>query len=150
MESTEQPEGQNYRAIPLEQGRSERLPARLMLVLEAYLSLIRFDLYIARGNFEILYNKVRNYRPGRRSHLSIRSAGSVRAWIWLVSGTSSKRSACRDRQSQLPSPEVWYIGAPCHRCTTDALQSARLGRSRRTVVNDKQYVPEMYAILTRC
>ena len=34
------------------------------LVLKAYLLLIHFDLYLARGNFEALYNKVRNYPVG--------------------------------------------------------------------------------------
>jgi len=31
------------------------------LVLRAYLRLIQFDLYLARGNFESLYDKVRKY-----------------------------------------------------------------------------------------
>ena len=34
------------------------------LVLRAYLKLICFDLYLARGNFEALYDKVRKL-PGR-------------------------------------------------------------------------------------
>src|SRR5262245_28766462 len=33
-----------------------------MLFLEAYVNLIRFDLYIRLGSFEQLYNKVRDYR----------------------------------------------------------------------------------------
>src|SRR5258708_28327642 len=37
------------------------------LVLKAYLKLIHFDLYLARGNFAALYDKVRNYRAGRRA-----------------------------------------------------------------------------------
>jgi hypothetical protein len=32
-----------------------------LLVLKAYLKLIYFDLYLARGNFAALYDKVRNY-----------------------------------------------------------------------------------------
>ena len=31
------------------------------LVLRAYLRLIQFDLYLARGNFQALYDKVRAY-----------------------------------------------------------------------------------------
>ena len=31
------------------------------LILRAYLKLVYFDLYIARGNFAALYDKVRNY-----------------------------------------------------------------------------------------
>src|SRR5260370_9295841 len=34
------------------------------LVFEAYLKLIHFDLYLARGNFAALYEKVRNYPIG--------------------------------------------------------------------------------------
>ena len=33
-------------------------------VLKAYLKLIHFDLYLARGNFAALYDKVRNYPVG--------------------------------------------------------------------------------------
>ena len=33
----------------------------LFLVLKAYLKLIHFDWYLARGNFAVLYDKVRNY-----------------------------------------------------------------------------------------
>ena len=35
------------------------------LVLKAYLKLIHFDLYLARGNFATLYNKVRRYPLGK-------------------------------------------------------------------------------------
>src|SRR5207253_10918068 len=35
------------------------------LVLRAYLSLIYFDLYLARGNFAALYDKVRKYPVGK-------------------------------------------------------------------------------------
>ena len=46
------------------------------LILKAYLKLIYFDSYLARGNFAALYDKVRNYPveidrrlPARRTHL---------------------------------------------------------------------------------
>ena len=35
------------------------------LVLKAYLKLIHFDLYLARGNFAALYDKVSNYPVGK-------------------------------------------------------------------------------------
>ena len=38
------------------------------LVLRAYLKLIQFDLYLARGNFKALYAKVRNC-PIEKTHL---------------------------------------------------------------------------------
>ena len=34
------------------------------LVLQAYLKLIHFDLYLASGNFAALYDNVRNYPVG--------------------------------------------------------------------------------------
>jgi hypothetical protein len=37
------------------------------LVLKAYLKLIHFDLYLARGNFAALYDKVRKYPVGKQS-----------------------------------------------------------------------------------
>ena len=36
------------------------------LVLRAYLKLIYFDLYLARGNFAALYQKVRNFPVGNQ------------------------------------------------------------------------------------
>src|SRR5260370_12647033 len=36
------------------------------LVLKAYLKLIHFDLYLARGNFAAFYTKVRNYPISRK------------------------------------------------------------------------------------
>jgi len=35
------------------------------LVLKAYLKLIYFDLYLARGNFSALYDKARGYPTGK-------------------------------------------------------------------------------------
>ena len=35
------------------------------LVLKAYLKLIQFDLYLMRGNFAALYDKVRKYPVGK-------------------------------------------------------------------------------------
>src|SRR5260370_32241374 len=35
------------------------------LVFEGYVKLIHFDLYLARGNFAALYDKVRNYPVGK-------------------------------------------------------------------------------------
>src|SRR4029077_664089 len=36
-----------------------------LLILKAYLKLIRFDLYLARGNFAALYDNVSNYPVGK-------------------------------------------------------------------------------------
>jgi hypothetical protein len=151
MESTRQTEGQSYRATSPEQRRSERLPARLLLVLEAYLSLIRFDLYLARGNFEALYHKVRNY-PTRKEPVSPDSvkrlcAGVDMACIWYFKEAlclqRSAVTACLLRKHGVSSRLV--IGAQQMPFKAHAWVEID-GR----VVNDKQYVREMYGILTRC
>jgi hypothetical protein len=151
MESTQQSEGRKYRAIVLGQGKIERLPPRLRLVLEAYLSLIRFDLYLAREDFEALYNKIRNYPTGIR----VASPDSVEricsavdmACIWYCKEVlclqRSAATACLLRKYGVSAHLV--IGAQQMPFKAHAWVEVD-GR----VVNDKQYVPEMYGILTRC
>jgi len=151
MESTQQSEGQSYCGIPLEQGRSQGLPARLLLILEAYLSLIRLDLYLARGNFESLYYKVRNY-PTRKKPASHDSVAAIctavdMACIWYFKETlclqRSAVTACLLRQYGVSGHLV--IGAQQMPFKAHAWVEVD-GK----VVNDKQYVREMYGILTRC
>jgi hypothetical protein len=59
----------------LTQYGTARLPARFLLILAAYLNLIRFDLYLAHQDFELLYNKVRAYPTCKR----VMVTGSVEA-----------------------------------------------------------------------
>ena len=151
MESTQQSEGRKYRAIVLGQGKIERLPPRLRLVFEAYLSLIRFDLYLAREDFESLYNKIRNYPTG----IKVASPDSVEricsavdmACIWYCKEVlclqRSAATACLLRKYGVSAHLV--IGA--QQMPFKAHAWVEVGGR---VVNDKQYVPEMYGILTRC
>jgi hypothetical protein len=151
MESTQQPDGQRYRATPLEQSRSERLPGRLLLVLEAYLSLIRFDLYLARGNFESLYNKVRDY-PTRNRPASSDSVVPICAAVDMACIWYFKEALCLQR-SAVAACLLRKYGASAH-LIIGAQQMPFKAHAwvevDRRVVNDKQYVPEMYRILTRC
>ena len=67
------------------------------LVLKAYLKLIHFDLYLARGNFAALYDKVRKYPVGnQRRRLLTQSNASALRLIWPASGTGKRRFACSD------------------------------------------------------
>jgi hypothetical protein len=150
MES-KQSEGQSYRASVLGQDNNERLPAGLLLVLEAYLSLIRLDLCLAGENFESLYNKVRNY-PTRNKVASPDSAERIcsavdMACIWYCKEVlclqRSAATACLLRKYGVSAQLV--IGAKQMPFKAHAWVEVD-GR----VVNDKQYVPEMYGILTRC
>jgi transglutaminase superfamily protein len=151
MESTQQHEGQNYRAIALEHGRSEQLLARLLLVLEAYLSLIRFDLYLARGNFGTLHNKVRNY-PTRKKISSIDSIGRICAAVDMACIWYFKEALCLQR-SAVTACLLRKYGVSAH-LVIGAQQMPFKAHAwvevDGRVVNDKQYVPEMYGILTRC
>jgi len=61
------------------------------LVLKAYLKLIQFDLYLARGNFSPLYDKVRKY-PVAKTTLPADAVERICSRsTWPVSGT--ERSA---------------------------------------------------------
>ncbi len=151
MEQAQQSDGTNSQAIVQEQEKNERLPARFVLIVEAYLGLIRFDLCLARQDFESLYQKVRNsptsktpYTPGSIELI----CGAVdMACIWYCKEVlclqRSAATACLLRKYGVPAYLV--IGAQQMPFKAHAWVEVD-GR----VVNDKQYVPEMYGILTRC
>jgi hypothetical protein len=151
MESTQKSDRRSYRAIVQEQTKNERLPARFILIVEAYLSLIRFDLYLARGNFESLYRTVRNYptakKPGAPDSVELVCAALDMASIWYCKEVlclqRSAATACLLRKYGVSAHLV--IGAQQMPFKAHAWVEVD-GR----VVNDKQYVPEMYGILTRC
>ena len=120
------------------------------LVLKAYLNLIRFDLYLARGNFAAVYDKVRNYPVGKTTPAPgaveyICSAVDMACiWYW-------KEALCLQRSAAtsclLKSHGIFaqmVIGAQQLPFKAHAWVEVD-GR----VVNDKPYVPEMYAILDR-
>jgi hypothetical protein len=151
MESAHQPDGTRYRGIALEQSRSERPPAGLLLVLEAYLGLIRFDLYLSRGNFEALYNKVRSY-PARKKPTSPESVATVCAAVDMACIWYFKEVLCLQRSAVTACLLRKYgvsgylvIGAQQMPFKAHAWVEVD-GK----VVNDKQYVPEMYGTLTQC
>jgi hypothetical protein len=121
------------------------------LVLRAYLKLIHFDLYLARGNFVILYDKVRKYPVGKRAP----APGAVErvcsaidmACIWYCKEAlclqRSAATACLLRRYGVPAQMV--IGTQQMPFKAHAWVEVH-GR----MVNDKPYTPEMYAILDRC
>ena len=138
-------------AIELRQEDCERLPARFLLVLEAYLSLIRFDLYLARKDFKSLYAKVRDYRIRNR----VASPDSVEAicsavdmaciWYWKEALCLQRSAAtvCLLRKYGVSAHMV--IGAQQMPFKAHAWVEAD-GK----VVNDRQYIGELYATLERC
>jgi hypothetical protein len=121
------------------------------LVLKAYLNLIRFDLYLARGNFAALYDKVRTY-PVRACTPQPDAIGRINyaidmacIWYWkeALCLQRSAATACLLKNYGVPAQLV--IGAQQMPFKAHAWVEVA-GR----VVNDKPYTPEIYAILDRC
>ena len=121
------------------------------LVLKAYLKLIYFDLYLARGNFAALYDKVHNYpvcaRTPEPDATERINSGIDMACIWYWKEAlclqRSAATACLLRKYGVPAQMV--IGAQQMPFKAHAWVEVD-GR----VVNDKPYTPELYAVLDRC
>ena len=122
-----------------------------LLVFKAYGKLIYFDLYLARGSFSALYEKVRNY-PVRKSLPSSPSVEVICAavdmasiWYWkeALCLQRSAATACLLRQYGVPAQLV--IGAQQMPFKAHAWVEVE-----GQVVNDKPYMHEMYAVLDRC
>jgi hypothetical protein len=124
---------------------------RYFLISRAYLKLIHFDCYLARGSFRVLYDKVRTYPLGK----SVQSPGVVEQicaavdmaciWYWkeVLCLQRSAATACLLRRYGVPAQLV--IGAQQMPFKAHAWVEVS-----GLVVNDKPYVPEMYAVLDRC
>ncbi len=121
------------------------------LVLKAYLKLIHFDLYLARGNFAALHDKVRKCPVGKQ----LPAPGAIERicsavdmaciWYWkeALCLQRSAATACLLKRNGIPAQMV--IGAQHMPFKAHAWVEVN-GR----VVNDKPYTPEMYAVLDRC
>jgi hypothetical protein len=123
----------------------------LFLVLKAYLKLIHFDLYLVRGNFAALHDKVRKYpvsnRPAAPDAVEHICSAIDMACIWYWKEAlclqRSAATACLLKQYGVLAEMV--IGA--QRMPFKAHAWVEVGGR---VVNDKPYTPEMYAVLDRC
>jgi hypothetical protein len=121
------------------------------LVLKAYVKLIQFDLYLARGDFEALYDKVRQYpvrkmTPPPDAVKQICSAIDMACiWYWKEALCLQRSAAtcCLLKSYGILAQTV--IGAQQLPFKAHAWVEVD-GR----VVNDKSYVREMYAVLDRC
>ena len=121
------------------------------LVLKAYLKLIYFDVYLVRGNFPALYDKVRGHRTSKRLEAvdaieQICSAVDMACiWYWkeVWCLQRSAATACLLKRYGIPAQMV--IGA--QQMPFKAHAWVEVGGR---VVNDKPYVPEIYAVLDRC
>ena len=121
------------------------------LVLRAYVQLIQFDLYLARGNFAALYGKVRRYPVGKETpaaDLVARICSAVdmaSIWYWkeVLCLQRSAAVACLLKKYGVPAQMV--IGAQ-----QTPFKAHAWVEVDGCVVNDKPYMPEIYAVLDRC
>lgn len=120
-------------------------------VLRAYLKLIQFDLYLARGNFSALYEKVRKY-PRRKEAPEPEAIQRICyavdfacIWYWkeALCLQRSAATACLLKQYGVPAQLV--LGAQQMPFKAHAWVEVE-----GQVVNDKPYTQEMYAVLDRC
>jgi len=122
-----------------------------ILVLKAYLNLIYFEMYLARGNFAALYCRVRNYPIGKDVELphaveNICSAIDLACiWYWKEARClqRSAATACLLKKHGVPAQMV--IGTQQMPFKAHAWVEVH-GR----VVNDKPYTPEIYEVMDRC
>ena len=122
-----------------------------LLVLRAYLKLIHFDLYLTRGNFKALYDKVRAC-PIRKMPVPINAVEQICAavdmaciWYWKEALCLQRSAATACLLKRYGVPAQMIIGAQAMPFKAHAWVEVD-GR----VINDKPYTREMYAVLDRC
>ena len=123
----------------------------LILTLRAYAKLILFDLYLLRGNFNALYEKVRQHplarKPVEPEALERVCAAMDMACIWyrkeVLCLQRSAATACFLKDHGVQAQMI--IGAQQLPFKSHAWVEVE-GR----VVSDKPYVNELYAVVDRC
>lgn len=121
------------------------------LSLKAFFTLLLFEIYLARSNFEALYNRVRKYPigpqlPTPETTKQICSAVDIACiWYWkeVLCLQRSAATTCLLKKYGIPASMV--IGAQHLPFKAHAWVEVE-----GQVVNDKSYTPEMYAVLDRC
>jgi hypothetical protein len=122
-----------------------------LLVLAAYLELIRFDILLARGNFQKLYGSVRDLpvrtqSPSRHSIERIcRALDLACIWYWKEALCLQRSAATARLLKKHGVAAQLVIGA--QRLPFKAHAWVEVNGQ---VVNDKPYVAEIYAVLDRC
>jgi hypothetical protein len=121
------------------------------LILKAYLMLIHFDLYLARGDFAGLYDKVSNHPVGKTTPSPdavecICSAVDMACiWYWKEALCLQRSAATSCLLKNYGIFAQMVIGAQRLPFKAHAWVEVD-GR----VVNDKSYMAEIYAVLNRC
>ena len=121
------------------------------LLLRAYLRLLHFDLFLARGNFSVLHQKVRTFpisRTDKYSEATEKICAAVDmacVWYWKEVLCLQRSAATAYLLKSYGVPARMVIGARQMPFRAHAWVEVN-GR----VVNDKPYVREMYAVLDQC
>jgi hypothetical protein len=121
------------------------------LVSRAYLNLMYFDWFLARGNFPALYKKVREYPIGQATEFPDATERICAAvdmaciWYWkeVLCLQRSAATACLLRLYGVPAQMM--IGAQQMPFKAHAWVEVD-----GQVVNDKPYMREMYSVLDHC
>jgi hypothetical protein len=122
-----------------------------LLVARAYLSLLRFEPFLVRGNFAGLYNAVRRKPCRVRQDASFTTEQICSAidlacvWYWkqVLCLQRSAATVCLSREYGIQAHLV--IGAQLMPFQAHAWVEVE-GR----VVNDTSYMKDIYAVLDRC
>lgn len=122
-----------------------------LLTVQAFLKLIHFDFYLRRADFEILYDTVRRYpirtqAPPSDAVERICSAVDMACiWYWkrVLCLQRSAATACLLKMYGVPARMVIGVQQIPFRAHAWVEVDGH-------VVNDKPYMPEMYAVLDRC
>jgi hypothetical protein len=121
------------------------------LVFKAYWKLIYFDLYLARGNFAALYEKVRKYPVGKEAPAPdgveriCAAIDMACIWYWKEALCLQRSAAATCLLKRYGVPAQMVIGAQHVPFRSHAWVEVD-GR----VVNDKPYISELFPVLDRC
>jgi Transglutaminase-like superfamily len=122
-----------------------------LLVLKAYCKLMFFDVYLARGNFAALYDKVRHCPANSKVTFpnaidAICAAVDMASiWYWkeVLCLQRSAATACLLKKSGVPAQLVIGVQRTPFKAHAWVEVDGR-------VVNDKPYMQEIYVVLDRC
>ena len=122
------------------------------LGLRAFFGLVQFEVYLARKSFSLLYEKVRNYPLNNKVAPSPDTIERICTAVDMASIWYPKQVLCLQRSAvttcllrRYGIPATMVIAAKQMPFQAHAWVEAD-GR----VVNDKPYVPEIYAVLDKC
>jgi len=121
------------------------------LALRAYLQLIRFDLYLLRGSFPALHQRVRRFptkgMPAATDTIERICAAVDMACIWYW-----KEVLCLQRSAATTCLLKSYgvVGEMVLGVQPMPFKAHAWVEVNGRVVNDKPYVREMYTVLDRC